>query len=107
MILLWLGREDVGDEEKEKFIQKLVELNDGVKNFYGYQAYFLAAAGINEFKACSLASEIVRQVVKWAFGCFNIEKQEWRTFLNPIEEGARKAIPETIRQMARLIRWNN
>ena len=100
MILLWLGREDVGDEEKEKFIQKLVELNDGVKNFYGYQAYFLAAAGINEFKACSLASEIVRQVVKWAFGCFNIEKQEWRTFLNPIEEGARKAIPETIRQMA-------
>jgi len=109
VILLWLGREDVGDDRKEEFIQKLVEFEDGCgewnfekvdRGFYEYQAYFLAAAAINEFKACSLASEIVRQVVKWGFGYFNIEKQEWQTFLNPIEEGARETIPETIRQMA-------
>ncbi|QJB25850.1 HEAT repeat domain-containing protein [Limnospira fusiformis] len=100
VILLWLGREDIGDEEKEAFIRGLVEFEDGVRDFYEYQAFFLAAAGINEFKACSRAAEIVRQVVKWGFGYFNIEKQEWRTFLNPIEEGARKTIPETIRRLA-------
>ncbi|MFZ1027893.1 MAG: HEAT repeat domain-containing protein, partial [Limnoraphis robusta] len=100
VILLWLGREDVGDDQKEAFIRALVEFKYGVRDFYGYQAYFLAAAGINEFKACSLASEIVRQVVKWGFGVFDIEKQEWRTFLDPIKEGARKAIPETIRRLA-------
>ncbi|ULB47177.1 HEAT repeat domain-containing protein, partial [Limnospira fusiformis KN01] len=70
------------------------------REFYEYQAYFLAAAGINEFKACSLAAGIVRQVVKWGFGYFNIERQKWRTFIDPIEEGARKAIPETIRRLA-------
>ncbi|MDT9236423.1 HEAT repeat domain-containing protein, partial [Limnospira sp. PMC 917.15] len=99
VILLWLGREDKV-EEKEGFIRGLVEFEDGVEDFYEYQAYFLAAAGINEFKACSQAAEIVRQLVKLGFGYFNIEKQEWRTFLDPISEGARKTIPETIRRLA-------
>jgi HEAT repeat protein len=109
VILLWLGREDITDAEKEEFIEKLVSFDDGCgewdfekvdKGFYEYRAYFLAAAGINEFKSCSLAAEIVRYVVKWGFGYFNIEKQEWQTFLNLIEEEARKTIPETIRQLA-------
>ena len=108
MILLWLGREDVVDEEKEGFIRALVEFEDGFtelehhngRGFYEYQSYFLAAAAINEFKACSLAGEIVRQVVKWGFGYFNTEKQDWRTFLDPIKKGAREAIPETIQQLA-------
>ncbi|HEY9809045.1 MAG TPA: NACHT domain-containing protein, partial [Halomicronema sp.] len=108
VILLWLGREDFKAEKKEGFIRALVEFEDGFtelehhngRGLYEDQAFFLAAAGINEFKACSLATEIVRQVVKWGFGYFNIEKQEWRTFFHPIEEGARKAIPETIRRLA-------
>jgi len=100
VILLWLGRGNVGDEEKEEFIQALVEFKDGVKDFYGYQAYFLASAAINEFKACSLADEIVKQLVTWEFGYFNTEKQEWRTFLNAIAEGARKVISETNRPLA-------
>ena len=100
VILLWLGRWDIVDEEKEGFIRGLVEFKDGVRDFYEYQSYFLAAAAINEFKTCSIAAEIVRQLVKWGFGYFNIEKQEWRTFIYPIKERARKAIPETIRRLA-------
>jgi len=115
VILLWLGRDDIAETEtkakqlKEEFIRALVNFEDGCgkwdfeavdRGFYEYQAYFLAAAGINEFKACSLALDIARQVVQWAFGKFNIKKQEWQTFLDPIEEGATKAIPETIRPLA-------
>ncbi|MGL4498101.1 MAG: HEAT repeat domain-containing protein, partial [Planktothrix sp.] len=118
VILLWLGREDVGDEEKEGFIRGLVEFEDGCgewnfekvdrgfseekvdRGFYEYQAYFLAAAGINEFKACSLATDIVRQVVKWGCGEFDIQKQKWTNFPNLIQEGVRKAIAETIRWLA-------
>ncbi|WP_052349641.1 HEAT repeat domain-containing protein [Planktothrix prolifica] len=99
VILLWLGR-DIASDQKEEFIQELVEFKDGVIYFYEYQAYFLAAVGINEFKACSLALDIVRQVVTWGFGYFNIEKQKWQNFIDPIKEGARKAIPETIRPLA-------
>ncbi|MEB3831332.1 HEAT repeat domain-containing protein, partial [Phormidium sp. CCY1219] len=100
VILLWLGRWDIGEDEKEGFIRGLVEFKDGVRDFYEDQAYLLAAVAINEFKACSLATEIVLLVVKLGFGYFNLEKQEWRIFLDPIKEGARKVIPETIRRLA-------
>jgi predicted NACHT family NTPase len=94
VILLWLGREDIGKEQKEEFIKALVEFEDGCKDFYRYPAYFLAAAGISEFRDCGRASEIVEQIVKWSFGYFNVEKQEWRTFIEPIEEGARATLTE-------------
>lgn len=71
VILLGLGREEVGKEEKEGFIEALVKFKDGCNNFYGYRAYFLAAAGIVEFKDCSLADEIVWQIIKWEFAYFN------------------------------------
>ncbi|MGL4500494.1 MAG: HEAT repeat domain-containing protein, partial [Planktothrix sp.] len=109
VILLWLGREDVGSEEKEGFIRGLVEFEDGCaewnfeevdRGLYEYRADFLAAAGINEFKACSLAVEIVLNVVKLGFGYFDIQKQKWTTFRDPIKEGASKVIPETIRRLA-------
>ncbi len=95
VFLLWLGREDVGEEEKEEFIKVLVEFEDGCGEFYWYRAYFLAAMGVAEFKSCSLADEIVEQIIKWAFGCFNLEKQGWRTFLEPIEEAARVTLSQT------------
>ncbi|MGL4499446.1 MAG: NACHT domain-containing protein, partial [Planktothrix sp.] len=55
VILLWLGRDDdIEEGEKEAFIQKLVSFETGCYGkFYWYLAYFLAAAGINEFKECS------------------------------------------------------
>ncbi len=100
VILLWLGREEVGKEEKEAFIKALVEFEDGCDDFYGYRAYFLAAAGIAEIKDCSLADGIVSQVIKWGFGCFNEEKQEWQTFPDPLAKGLREILKETDRERA-------
>ncbi|MEG4539041.1 HEAT repeat domain-containing protein [Microcoleus sp. M2_C5] len=100
VILLWLGRDDVGKEEKEAFIKALVKFKVGWDKFYGYRAYFLAAAGIAEFKDCSLADEIVSQIVIWGFGYFNKQKQDWRTFVDPIVERAREVLKETDRQRA-------
>lgn len=67
VILLWLGREDVEKEEKDEFIQALVEFNDGCKGFYWCQSYLLAAAGIGEFNDYSKADEIVNKIIKWSF----------------------------------------
>jgi HEAT repeat protein/energy-coupling factor transporter ATP-binding protein EcfA2 len=103
VILLWLGREDVDEEEKEAFIEALVEFDDGYENFYfyGYRAYFLAATGIAEFEDCSLAEKIVAQIVTWNFGYFDIKKQSWQTFIAPIIQGAQTVLPQTAR--ARMI----
>jgi hypothetical protein len=95
VILLWLGREDVGKEEKEEFIKALVEFEDGCGDFYKFRAYFLAAMGITEFKDCSFADKIVVQIVIWCSSYFNVEEQNCWTFLEPIEEAARATLSQT------------
>ncbi|WP_373535817.1 HEAT repeat domain-containing protein [Microcoleus sp.] len=100
VILLWLGREEVGKKEKEAFIKALVKFEDGCYNFYKVRAYFLAAAGIAEFKNCSLADEIVSQIIQWEFGYFDEEKQDSWTIINPIVERAREILKETDRERA-------
>ncbi|MEH2182371.1 NACHT domain-containing protein, partial [Nostoc sp.] len=104
VILLWLGREDVKKQQKEDFIKALVEFEDGCnsqsqilnwKGFYEYRAYFLAAAGIAEFKDCALADAIAKQIVTWGFGYFNIEKQQWQRFDERIEKKAKAVLAET------------
>ncbi|MEK0183741.1 HEAT repeat domain-containing protein, partial [Microcoleus anatoxicus] len=100
VILLWLGREEVGKEEKEGFIKALVEFEDGCDDFYGYRAYFLAAAGIAEFKDCSLADEIVSQVIKWGFGYFDEEIQQWVNVNKIVSRTAKEILKEIDRKRA-------
>ena len=102
VILLWLGRDDVDEGEKEEFIEKLLDFDEGFgdSEFYLSRAYFLAAAGINEFKECSLSDEIVEAIIKFGFGYFDIKEQTWVKFIDPIAEGAKKVLPETIRKSA-------
>ncbi|MEG4915196.1 HEAT repeat domain-containing protein [Microcoleus sp. B7-D4] len=97
VILLWFGLEGVGKNEKEAFIKALVEFEDGRDiGFYKIRAYFLAAAGIAEFKDCSLADEIVSQIVKWGFA----EKQDSLQVFSPIFEVAREILKDTDRERA-------
>jgi HEAT repeat protein len=65
VILLWLGREDVPKQDKEEFIQALINFEDGLGNFYWYRAYFLAVTAIAEFQDCSLGDEIVERLTQW------------------------------------------
>ncbi len=108
-ILLWLGLEELANEQKEAFIELLVEFDDGCgewlsqdrvnKGFYEYRAYFLAAAGIAEFGDCSKADEIAKQIVHWGFGYLD-EKGERQEFLDLIETGAKESLQETERTKA-------
>ncbi|NER37419.1 MAG: AAA family ATPase [Oscillatoria sp. SIO1A7] len=92
VILLWLGRDDVLQEEKEQFIEALVSFEDKCNDFYKYRAYFLAAAGIAEFQQCRRANEIVKQLFEWGF--------TGNRKYDDIENGARIALEETDTQRA-------
>ena len=106
VILLWLGQseEKQSRQQKESFIKALVEFDDRCgewlsqervdKGFYEYRAYFLAAAGITEFGDCSIANEIVEQIVQWGYGYLD-ENQKQQKFLNLIEKGAKEVLQET------------
>jgi len=100
VILLWLGREDIPQEDKEEFIGSLIEFPDRCGGYYRYQAYFLAAQGIAEFADCQRADEIVRQLIEWRFGYFHAKKQKWWRYPPPIIEGARVALLKTDRLKA-------
>ena len=95
VILLWLGLEGVNRKHKEEFIEALIGFEDNCNKFYRYRAYFIAAAGIAEFKDCSRADEIVAAIIEFACGYFNIEKQEWQTFIYRLAEGAKVALLQT------------
>jgi HEAT repeat protein len=107
VILLWLGHEDVAKEKKEAFVEALVTFEDGCGcwqdkaeielGVYEYRAYFLAAAGIDEFRDCQLSESIVSQLIRWGFG-WNEEPQQWRIFPDPIKSRARGALLKSDRK---------
>ncbi|WP_088241859.1 NACHT domain-containing protein [Calothrix rhizosoleniae] len=100
VILLWLGRNDVPQLQKEDFIHSLISFEDGCGGFYNYQAYFLAALGIAEFADCSLSQQIIQQLIKWRFGYFHPTKKRWWRYPSTILEGARWALLRTDRATA-------
>jgi energy-coupling factor transporter ATP-binding protein EcfA2 len=95
VILLWLGRgEERLREQKEEFINALVKFEDRCGDFYKYRAYFIAAAGIAEFKDCSYTDEIVERVIEWKFGDLNAKNNNFY-LPNPIQNAAKAALLET------------
>ncbi|HBR00733.1 MAG TPA: hypothetical protein DD761_19840 [Cyanobacteria bacterium UBA11691] len=106
VILLCLGRGDVEEEKKEEFIEALVSFNDGCYQLYLYRAYFLAAEGIaqySDFEAVtqffdteySLVDQIIQQIIQWALGHFDANRQAWITYLQPIEKTAQTFLGKT------------
>ncbi|MGD1715165.1 HEAT repeat domain-containing protein [Dapis sp. BLCC M172] len=72
IILLWLGREDVEEEEKEGFIQVLTNFQDGcrnffIKGFYKYRAYLIAADAIGELSDYNKTNEIVPKMLDMGY----------------------------------------
>jgi hypothetical protein len=65
VFLLWLGREDVADEQKDELLKALTLFEDGCGNFYRIKAYFLAKAPICELGKCHPADPIIIQCCKW------------------------------------------
>jgi energy-coupling factor transporter ATP-binding protein EcfA2 len=89
VFLLWLGRSDIREEQKEDFLDQLFEFEDrhANLNFYSNQAVFLAAIGSTEFRY-SRSSEVIQCVIAGAFGYFQPENKTWRRFPKPISQAA-------------------
>ncbi|WP_244919301.1 NACHT domain-containing protein, partial [Nostoc commune] len=85
-ILLWLGRpEENLKQQKQQFIDALVSFKDGCCKFYEYRAYFLAAAGIAEFRDYFKADEIIAQIVKWTIDSRSSIKEEAKSTLQLLQ----------------------
>ncbi|MEH2238547.1 HEAT repeat domain-containing protein [Nostoc sp.] len=101
-ILFWLGRQDLAQNQKELFITTLMNFKDGCNKckIYSCRAYYLAAAGIAEFRDYSKADIIVVLIIMLSVGYFNTKKQKWIEFPNVLKEEARSALQHTDRTKA-------
>lgn len=91
----WFSREDVAKEQKEDFIQALVEFKDDCGDFSHYRAYLLAAEALNYFKDCSRGDAIASQILKWSYNFFRQDKQDWQIVPQPLIEAARATLEKT------------
>jgi type II secretory pathway predicted ATPase ExeA len=89
----WVPLDEYGEEYQRSFVDFKDSLPNG--SFYSFQAFFLAAQGIAEFKNSGYEEVIVKWLVRWGFGYFNDEKLEWYFYCHPIAQAARNALKET------------
>jgi hypothetical protein len=102
VFLLWLGREDVADEQKDKLLVALTLFEDECGNFYRIKAYFLAKAAICELGKCHPADPIIIQCCKW-----HRFESDWQVtslwpglpFQSSQEVGTREEVADLIKQL--------
>ncbi|MEH2275061.1 MAG: HEAT repeat domain-containing protein [Nostoc sp.] len=97
-ILHWFSQKDVDKEQKEDFIQALIDFDDSCGDFYRYRAYFLAAEALSQFPECSLGDVITSQVLKWSYAYFRQDKRDWQILPKPLVKTARKTLELTDRK---------
>jgi hypothetical protein len=80
IFLVWFGlvKDKVSPNLKEELMKKLVNFQDGCKDFYMYQSYFLAVAGTSEFSHSNFTDKIIEQVMQWTFINVNHQKNNHR-----------------------------
>jgi hypothetical protein len=94
-ILHWFSQKDVDKQQKEDFIQALLDFDDDCGGFYRYRAYFLAAEALSQFPECSLGDVIVEQLLKWSYAYFRQDKSDWQILPKPLVKTARKTLELT------------
>lgn len=97
-ILHWFSQKDVDKQQKEDFIQALIDFDDGCGDFYRYRAYFLAAEALSQFPECSLGDAIAEQLLKWSYAYFRQDKSDWQILPKPLVQTARKTLELTDRK---------
>jgi HEAT repeat protein len=97
-ILHWFSQKDVHKQQKEDFIQALIDFDDGCGDFYRYRAYFLAAEALSQFPECSLGDAIAEQLLKWSYAYFRQDKRDWQILPKPLVQTARKTLELTDRK---------
>jgi hypothetical protein len=96
VILLWFGRQDITAVNKENFLRVLWCFQDRCRGFYSFQAQFLAAAALGEFKGCNadLAEEMVTEIIDLSI-MYYINDEEFSIPYKAVQERACRVLLQT------------
>ncbi|CAD0224436.1 conserved hypothetical protein [Planktothrix agardhii] len=99
VMLFWIGNKHIKKDDKENFIEALANFEDNCEDFYWHRCFFIASVLTSEFKNCSIAYLIIKQIVFWRLGYCHIEEQQEMIFINIINKYAEKFLLETELEM--------
>jgi energy-coupling factor transporter ATP-binding protein EcfA2 len=96
VFILWIGRRDILNEQKEEAIRKLIEFNDSCGKLYRLQAYLVAATSISEFPIKEkLADIVLGKIITGCFGEINHSSAQSKILPRGIRESFKKVLLKT------------
>ncbi len=98
VILVWLGRWDIEEDQKDLFINKLLHFKDRCGNFYEFQTFYLAALGFAEFEPKNglLVEKVIRGLIMYSFGYLENKKEcSWYYFSEEISSSSIEILQKT------------
>jgi hypothetical protein len=108
VMLIWFGRDDVSDADKDSLLKALTEFDDTYGGYYVYRGLFIASAGVSQFVRATDGDRIVAEVLRLAVGQLIVEegKRSWTRGPHHLAESAREAIRDCDGERAiELIIW--
>ena len=99
-IMLWISRKTILTQEKEIFINYLIDFDDDCEAYYSIQAFFLAAKLIGEAPDIknSLKEHIISTILEWGFGEWDDECQKWLISIDSTQEKAKGILSLTFKE---------
>lgn len=88
VILLWLGRDDISDDDKTALMDYLVTFEDGCGGFFRDRARLLAGRALAEYPNFAAGDQIIANLLRWRL---NIGNQVPPMLI----EGAKSALAES------------
>ena len=67
VILLWLGRSDIPNTDKNSLVNALIEFKDGCGGFFEHRTWLLAGRTLGEYPEFPKADSIIQQLIEWRF----------------------------------------
>lgn len=94
VFLIWLGRSEISNIQRNKMINNLNDFEDQCGGFYSVKASLIAAEGINEFnpKSKDDYSNEIKKIFDQCFGTFDCSNQKWGQYLEPIRMASKATL---------------
>jgi hypothetical protein len=89
IIALWMGRKEISSQDKDDFLEALMDFEDNCDAHYWTKSFLLASTLLDEYSG-AYSNSIFETVLEWSFGCWEESIQEWKWYS---DSRARASLP--------------
>jgi energy-coupling factor transporter ATP-binding protein EcfA2 len=79
IIALWIGRKEISSQDKDDFLEALMDFEDNCDAHYWTKSFLLASTLLDEYSGTD-SNSIFEIVLEWSFGFWEESIQEWKWY---------------------------